>query len=111
MPDDGLPAAPDLAPLRDVERAAEHLGGGEDEHGAHALAARHERVAHRLDDDVGLRARRRQRGRERRLGFGDKVLTGIPTVIITTVECREAVLKDYLYPYLAPETFSVVPLT
>ena len=50
-------------------------------------------------------------GHERRLGFGDKVLTGIPIVIITTVECREAVLKDYLYPYLAPETFSVVPLT
>ena len=50
-------------------------------------------------------------GHERRLGFGYKVLTGIPIVIITTVECREAVLKDYLYPYLAPETFSVVPLT
>mmetsp|Transcript_31563 Transcript_31563/g.77813 ORF Transcript_31563/g.77813 Transcript_31563/m.77813 type:complete len:325 (+) Transcript_31563:442-1416(+) len=54
--------------LRGLDRAAEHLGGGEAEHRAHALAARHQRVLHRLDDQLILLARCRERRVQRRLG-------------------------------------------
>jgi hypothetical protein len=54
--------------LGGIQRAAEHLGRGKAEHGAHSLAAGQQRVAHRLDDQVSLRDGGLERGVEELLG-------------------------------------------